>query len=87
MKLERRLDLKGQYYRAVLWDQLHPPMVYDEEIWRKSRNWRVGAQQCTRRLAEKVGINSLDRVLDIGCGIGGPARMLAREYGDAGCRH
>lgn len=35
----------------------------------------------TAALAEAVGITNHDRVLDVGCGIGGPARTLARSYG------
>ena len=32
-------------------------------------------------LAEKLSIQPSDHVLDVGCGIGGPARMLADSYG------
>jgi ubiquinone/menaquinone biosynthesis C-methylase UbiE len=35
----------------------------------------------TRRLAETAGITSEDHVLDVGCGMGGPARLIASTYG------
>lgn len=35
----------------------------------------------TRDLAEAVGLKTTDRVLDLGCGIGGPARYLADSFG------
>ena len=35
----------------------------------------------TAALAEAAGIGPDDHVLDAGCGIGGPARHLARAYG------
>jgi SAM-dependent methyltransferase len=35
----------------------------------------------TIRLADVAKISDGERVLDVGCGIGGPARMLAKHYG------
>lgn len=35
----------------------------------------------TFELAQKVGLNEKMKVLDVGCGIGGPARKLASKYG------
>jgi ubiquinone/menaquinone biosynthesis C-methylase UbiE len=37
--------------------------------------------QSTEELAEKSGLSTDVRVLDIGCGIGGAARFLASQYG------
>ncbi len=38
-------------------------------------------RSATIELARAVGLNESMRVLDIGCGIGGPARTLASEFG------
>ena len=35
----------------------------------------------TRELAEALGIDAGAHVLDVGCGLGGPARLLAATYG------
>ena len=43
--------------------------------------WHVMGDVPVRRLAEKAGISSQDRVLDAGSGMGGPARLLASVYG------
>jgi ubiquinone/menaquinone biosynthesis C-methylase UbiE len=41
----------------------------------------IGGQESTVVLAEKAGIDASARVLDIGCGIGGPAIDLAATFG------
>jgi MPBQ/MSBQ methyltransferase len=35
----------------------------------------------TVELAKLLGLIGMERVLDLGCGIGGPSRFLARTYG------
>ena len=40
-----------------------------------------GGQESTRALAELAKLEPRMRVLDLGCGIGGPARTLAAEFG------
>ncbi|GJM42284.1 MAG: SAM-dependent methyltransferase [Ardenticatenaceae bacterium] len=40
-----------------------------------------GRLEATRRLAQQAELHEGIQVLDIGCGIGGPARTLAAEYG------
>jgi ubiquinone/menaquinone biosynthesis C-methylase UbiE len=43
--------------------------------------FHTGFRAETIDLAEKAGIEAGMRVLDVGCGLGGPARFLARRYG------
>lgn len=43
--------------------------------------YHLGGAEDTRRMAELLGITAADRVVDLACYIGGPARQLAREYG------
>jgi len=40
-----------------------------------------GGLEATRRLAQLAELQEAAQVLDVGCGIGGPARTLAFEYG------
>lgn len=42
-----------------------------------------GGRESTRALARAVGLASGERVLDVGCGVGGPARTLCAEFGCA----
>ena len=41
----------------------------------------LDGKAATLDLANEVGINEKMKVLDVGCGIGGPARTLASEFG------
>lgn len=43
--------------------------------------FHVRGREATTEIAALAGIKSSDRVLDVGCGIGGPSRHLAAEYG------
>ena len=44
-------------------------------------NLHVRGRTATRDLAQLAGLRQGDRVLHVGCGIGGPARTLAVEFG------
>jgi len=43
--------------------------------------YHLGGAEDTRRMAEALGIAAADRVLDLACYVGGPARQLAQDYG------
>jgi SAM-dependent methyltransferase len=43
--------------------------------------YHLGGAEDTRRMAQGVGITAADRVVDLACYVGGPARQLAREFG------
>ena len=40
-----------------------------------------GQRNATVRLARLAGVSGGEKVLDVGCGIGGPSRFLAKEFG------
>jgi SAM-dependent methyltransferase len=43
--------------------------------------FHIGGRPATRALGEQIDLPAAARVLDIGCGIGGPARFFAAERG------
>lgn len=78
----RSQDLEGAGPLALItYDQLHPPMVDDEAVWADGDRWYEGAVRHTLEAAELAGIRQGDKILDIGCGVGGPARTLVDEFG------
>lgn len=43
--------------------------------------FHIGGRAATEYLANHLGLSAEARVLDIGCGIGGPARFMAEQFG------
>jgi SAM-dependent methyltransferase len=43
--------------------------------------FHIGGNEATAALADQLGLKPGMALLDLGCGIGGPARFLARRYG------
>jgi SAM-dependent methyltransferase len=62
-------------------DQLHPPMLDDDRMWRDGGSWAGGARQYVLDLGHAASLAPGEHVLDIGCGLCGPARILVREFG------
>lgn len=59
----------------------HDPDALDADALATMEEFHTFGRAATVALADAVGISKDDRVLDVGCGIGGPARLLARRYG------
>ena len=43
--------------------------------------FHIRGPEATREMAEEIGLDAQMQVLDVGCGLGGPSRRLASEYG------
>jgi SAM-dependent methyltransferase len=43
--------------------------------------FHIGGREATEDAARRLALAASDRVLDIGCGLGGPARQIAARYG------
>src|SRR5207249_3797171 len=66
----RALELAGNSLTSLSREQLS---FFDE--------FHIRGREATREIAQTAGFARGMSVLDIGCGIGGPARTLAAEYG------
>jgi cyclopropane fatty-acyl-phospholipid synthase-like methyltransferase len=76
-----RLGLAGAgIFAYQTGDQMHPPMINDAAMWSDVTRWQEGARDHVRAAARLLGVQPGHRVLDIGCGIGGPARLLVDEF-------
>lgn len=62
---------------AVLAELGHDPQTLTPEILATVEHLHTGGPATTRDQAERLGLTPESRALDIGCGIGGPARHLA----------
>lgn len=84
---ERRID--DHYGRSDLGDRLLDALreagrdvdALSREDIESFTEFHVGGRDATRTLAELAGVGEGTEVLDAGCGLGGPARTLAAEFG------
>jgi cyclopropane fatty-acyl-phospholipid synthase-like methyltransferase len=59
-----------------------PPPIVNMGYWlRGAKTAREAQEEFVRELARRIPDWKQKRVLDVGCGLGGPALLLARDYG------
>ena len=86
---ERTADVQAHWTRAgvlaridaALAEAGHDPQNLTPELLATVEHLHSGGLATTRDQAERIALTQDSRVLDIGCGIGGPARYLAHTYG------
>jgi ubiquinone/menaquinone biosynthesis C-methylase UbiE len=66
---------------AALTELGHDPQNLNPEILATLEHLHSGGFATTRDQAKRIAVTEDSRVLDVGCGIGGPARYLAHTYG------
>jgi sarcosine/dimethylglycine N-methyltransferase len=66
---------------AALTELGHDPQNLNPEILASLEHLHSGGFATTRDQAKRIAVTEDSRVLDVGCGIGGPARYLAHTYG------
>ena len=86
---ERTADVQAHWTRpgvlarldAALTELGHDPQKLTPEILATVEHLHSGGLATTREQAKRIALTEESRVLDVGCGIGGPARYLAHTYG------
>ena len=86
---ERKADVQAHWTRpgvlaridAALTELGQDPQILTPEILATIEHLHSGGLATTREQAKRIALTKDSRVLDIGCGIGGPARYLAHTYG------
>ena len=76
---DRQADLTGRLL-AALQDAGHDPDAVSRKALASATEFHVRGRAVTRDLAESAALRADERVLDVGCGLGGPARTLAAEF-------
>lgn len=59
----------------------HDPDNVPADVLKPVDEFHIGGAEATLALLSKLGLRPDMDILDIGCGIGGPARIMARESG------
>lgn len=59
----------------------HDPQHLEPDVLTLVEEFHTFGRAATIALAEAIELCKADRVLDVGSGIGGPARLMARDYG------
>ena len=86
---ERTADVQAHWTRpgvlaridTALAELGQDPQILTPEILATVEHLHSGGLATTREQAKRVALTEDSRVLDVGCGIGGPARYLAHSYG------
>jgi SAM-dependent methyltransferase len=86
---ERTADVQAHWTRrgvlaridAALAELGQDPQILNPEILATVEHLHSGGLATTREQAKRIALTKDSRVLDVGCGIGGPARYLAHTYG------
>ena len=86
---ERTADVQAHWTRpgvlaridAALAELGQDPQILTPEILATVEHLHSGGLATTREQAKRIALTKDSRVLDVGCGIGGPARYLAHTYG------
>jgi ubiquinone/menaquinone biosynthesis C-methylase UbiE len=75
---------QGNIYETIIL-QLQQAGIDTANITRKDiaavDEFHIRGQEMTRELANQAALKKGMRILDVGCGLGGPCRLFAEEYG------
>lgn len=79
-EVARHYDELDRFYRELWGEDVH------HGLWRRGDEDAAEAtDNLTRFVAERVGLGLGERLCDVGCGYGGPARAFAHRYGARVC--
>src|SRR5258708_15337799 len=92
---ERTADVQAHWTRrgmlarieAALAELGQDPQILTPEILATVEHLHSGGLATTREQAKRIALTKDSRVLDVGCGIGGPARYLAHTKRRRKCTH
>ena len=83
-----RSDVAGHYARSGLIEAIEtsimqmgktPDTITIDDL-APVDEFHIGGRMATEDLIEQLGVTAGDHVLDVGCGLGGPARFVAQRF-------
>ena len=72
--IQRHYDLSTLFYRLLWGPHIH------HGLWNGNESAAQAQRQLTETLAARANLRSGERVLDVGCGMGGSAIHLAKAW-------
>jgi ubiquinone/menaquinone biosynthesis C-methylase UbiE len=79
--VEKQIEFGSKEYREVINQTYEKPLLRCMDITERSDFYGIVAWRGMRFFGEKLGLTRESHLLDLGSGIGGPARFFARKYG------
>lgn len=73
-------DLRDRVLAALV-GAGHDPDALGVDALAPAEEFHTFGRMATIALADAAGVSAADNILDVGSGLGGPARLLARRYG------
>ncbi len=86
-KIINQQAIRDHYQQAGLWSSIRKAFnrtgreIKDYTDTESFDEFHIRGREATRELARFSGLAKGMKVLDLGCGVGGPARVLAAEFG------
>lgn len=81
--IERHYSIEKMYESII--QKLNELGIETDKITRQdisaADEFHIRGAEASLEVAKEAGFNKNEKVLDVGCGIGGPARMIAGEFG------
>ena len=74
-EIREHYDSLSPFYRTLWGEHIH------HGFWRGNESAAEAQENLIKELAARARIEEGDRILDVGCGLGGSSMFLAREYG------
>lgn len=79
--VDKPMEYSSKQYREIINQTYNEELLRCMDITERNDFYGIVAGRGIRFFGEKLALNPTSHLLDLGCGIGGPARFFAKTYG------